>query len=237
MAVAVIVIRLVWVFPATYLPRYLSQRILGRDPYPSPRAVTVVAWTGLRGVVSLAAALSLPLTTASGAAFPNRDLIVYLTFAVILVTLVGQGLTLPALIRALRLSGAGDGEQEEVEARFQAIDAAVQRLEELETEDWTRDEALAYMRHYYGKRRSHVATRFNRLDEAHEADGHDHPDGTDHLTEHRQRQEAVSRLQRELVSAERNTLLGLRNQGPTNDQTLRAIQRDLDLEELRLATY
>jgi CPA1 family monovalent cation:H+ antiporter len=230
----VIVLRFVWVFPATYLPRLLSRRLRARDPYPSPRAVTVIAWTGMRGVVSLAAALSLPLTTQSGAGFPNRDLVLYLTFAVILLTLVGQGLTLPGLIKLLRLTGRDDGAQEEVEARFQSIDAAMRRLDELETENGAGSPALDYMRHYYGKRRSHVATRFNRLDGEHGPEGHRHVDGADHLTDHREREDTFRRLQRELISTERATLLTLRNRGEINDQTLRNIQRDLDLEELRL---
>jgi CPA1 family monovalent cation:H+ antiporter len=214
----------------------LSERARRQDPNLSARGVAIVAWTGMRGVVSLAAALALPLQTSAGTPFPYRDLIIFLTFAVILVTLVGQGLSLPLLIRQLRLTGAEDGDQEEAEARFGAIDAALQRLDQLEGEDWTRDEALAYMRRYYGKRRSMIATRFNRLDETHHADGHqhEHADGADHLTEHRDRQNAFRRLQEEMLTAERSTLVRLRNVGTINDQTLRAIQRDIDIEELRL---
>lgn len=235
-ALAVIVIRILWVFPASYLPRFLIRRIRDRDPYPSWRAIAVVAWTGMRGVVSLAAALALPLQTSAGTPFPGRDLILFLTFVVILVTLVGQGLSLPAVIRALRLSGAGAEEQEEAEARFEAIEAAMRRLEELETEDWTRDDALEYMRRYYGKRRTLVATRFGRLDDTHGPDGHQHPEGSDHVADHRERRDMFRRLQQELLSAERTMVVRLRNRGTINDQTLRAIQRELDLEELRLAT-
>jgi monovalent cation/hydrogen antiporter len=233
-SLAVIVVRFVWVLPATYLPRLLSRAVRRADPYPPWQAVAMIAWTGMRGVVSLAAALSLPLQTQARTAFPFRDLIIFLTFAVILVTLLGQGLTLPALIRALRISGGQDGDQEEVEARFEAIQAALQRLDELEGEDWTRDEALAYMRRYYGKRRSMVATRFNRIDEEHEKDGHEHPDGADHLADHQERRSSFQRLQQEMLTAERDMLVRLRNRGTINDQTLRSIQRDLDLEELRL---
>jgi Na+/H+ antiporter len=233
-SLAAMVIRFVWVFPATYLPRLLSRAVRRADPYPPWQAVAIIAWTGMRGVVSLAAALSLPLQTQAGTAFPFRDLIIFLTFAVILVTLVGQGLTLPVLIRALRISGGQEGDEEEVEARFEAIQAALQRLDELEGEDWTRDEGLAYMRRYYGKRRSMVATRFNRIDEEHEKDGHEHPDGADHLADHQERRSSFQRLQQEMLTAERDMLVRLRNRGTINDQTLRAIQRDLDLEELRL---
>jgi monovalent cation/hydrogen antiporter len=234
-SLAVIVIRFVWVFPATYLPRFLSQRVRHRDPYPSWRAVAIVAWTGMRGVVSLAAALSLPLQTRAGTPFPYRDLIIYMTFAVILVTLVGQGLSLPVLIRALRLSDGEESAREEAQARFEAIDAALRRLEQLEGEEWTREEALAYMRRYYGKRRSMLATRFNQVDDGHHDDGHEHADGADHLADHREGMSTFKRLQQELLRAERDMLLGLRNRGTINDQTLRTIQRDLDFEELRQA--
>jgi CPA1 family monovalent cation:H+ antiporter len=232
---AVIAIRFIWVFPATYLPRLLSRRVRQRDPYPPWRQVTIVAWTGMRGVVSLAAALSLPLQTSGHAPFPDRDLAIFLTFAVILVTLVGQGLTLPLLVRALRLSASEEEQQEEADARFRAIEAAVDRLAELEDEEWTRDDALAYMRRYYGKRRTMLATRFNRIEDGHGEDGHEHGDGADHLVEHRDRRNSFRRLQQELLAAERNAVVRLRNRGTINDQTLRAIQRDLDLEELRLA--
>ncbi len=94
-----------------------------RDPSPSPRAVTVIAWTGMRGVISLAAALALPLTTSAGAPFPERDLILFLTFSVILATLVVQGLSLPTLIRGLGLEDDGSREREEIEGRIEVAAA------------------------------------------------------------------------------------------------------------------
>lgn len=102
-SLTVVLVRIVWVFPATYLPRLLDRRLRERDPYPAPGSVAVIAWAGMRGVVSLAAALSLPLTTEGGAPFPERSLILFLTFCVILTTLVLQGLSLPPLIRLLGL--------------------------------------------------------------------------------------------------------------------------------------
>ena len=106
---AVIVIRFLWVFPATYVPRALSKRIRAADPYPPWQYPALISWTGMRGAVSLAAALAMPLHTDAGAGFPGRDLIIYLTFAVILATLVGQGLTMPLVIRALGLEDDGVG--------------------------------------------------------------------------------------------------------------------------------
>jgi monovalent cation/hydrogen antiporter len=111
----VIAARLVWSFPAAYVPRWLDRKVYGYgDPYPTWQAVVVFGWTGMRGVVSLAAALALPITTASGAPFPNRDLIQFLTFWVIFATLVGQGLTLPLVIRGLGVSRFADDPKAEL---------------------------------------------------------------------------------------------------------------------------
>src|SRR5439155_11485482 len=128
---AVILTRMVWIYPATYLPRLLFPAIRRRDPYPPWQGPTLLGWCGLRGAVSLAAALALPLTTDTGAAFPQRDLIIFLAFCVILSTLVLQGLTLPVLIRVLGLEDDGTEEREEAKARVHAAEAALSRLEEL----------------------------------------------------------------------------------------------------------
>jgi monovalent cation/hydrogen antiporter len=227
-SLAVIVVRFIWVFPATYLPR-LPMWVRRRDPFPGWRNVTVVAWTGMRGVVSLAAALSLP-------ALAGRDLMLFVTFAVILVTLVLQGLSLPLLMRRLGVADDGSAIEEELEARTRTIDAAVQRLDVLAAEEWARAEGINYMRHYYDKRRRMVDVRFGRLDHDHEEPGgHQHEDGTDHLEAHRAQQDGWRRLRQELIAAERTTLVGLRNAGTIGDEVLHRVERDLDLEEVRLA--
>ena len=120
-----IIARIVWVYPATYLPRFFSKSLRARDPYPPARAVFIISWAGMRGVVSLAAAFALPPD------FPSRDLILFLTFCVIVATLVGQGLTLPWLIRHLGVLAPAGQDGEEVHARLAAVEAALQRLEEL----------------------------------------------------------------------------------------------------------
>src|SRR6185312_13299934 len=132
----VILARFVWMYPATYLPRWLSGSLRRRDPAPSWQWPFVLAFTGVRGVVSLAAALAIPLTTNAGAPFPDRSLIIFLTFAVIFVTLVGQGLALPTVIRWLGLASAGEDERSadreaEYAARREAVQAALQRLEQV----------------------------------------------------------------------------------------------------------
>ena len=239
-SLAVIVARFIWVFPATYLPRVLSRRVRERDPTPPWRNVVVVAWSGMRGVVSLAAALAVPLMVTGGASFPQRDLIIFLTFCVILVTLVAQGLSLPPLMRALGVTADGTDLREEARARFRALAAAMSRLEELAEEDWITETGLSQVRAYYEVRQKKLRTRFGKLDHSHDdpgADGqsgHTHTEGADHLQEHRSLQQSFLRLRQELLSTERATVIQLRNEGLINDGVLRLVERDLDLEELRL---
>ena len=239
-SLAVIVARFVWVFPSTYLPRLLSRRTRERDPSPPWRIVVVVAWSGMRGVISLAAALAVPLMVTGGASFPQRDLIIFLTFCVILVTLVAQGLSLPPLMHALGVTADGTDLREEARARFRALAAAMSRLEELAEEDWITETGLNQMRAYYEVRQRKLRTRFGKLDHSHDdpaADGqsgHTHAEGADHLQEHRSIQQSFLRLRQELLNTERATVIELRNQGLINDGVLRLVERELDLEELRL---
>ena len=236
-SLAVVLIRFLWVFPATYLPRLLSARLRSRDPYPGWRNVMVVAWTGMRGVVSLAAALSLPLTTTTGAPFPDRDLLLLITFCVILVTLVGQGLTLPVLMHRLGLA-AEDGSEEELQARTRAIEAALTRFEELAAENSAAAAGEPIIRAYYGKRRRQAETRLGRVDHEHgPEDGlhHEHEPGRDHTEDHRDRLAAIQRLRLELLQAERAAIVALRDAGIIGDEVLVRVERDLDLEELQLA--
>ena len=220
-SLAVIVLRFIWVFPATYLPRYFFRRIRERDPYLPWRAVVIVAWAGMRGVVSLAAALALPLVTASGDPFPERDRIVFLTFGVILATLVVQGLSLPPLIRWLRLGPDTAGETEESKARLKAALAGIARLEELAAETWTSDDVVDHLRAHYQERAHRFKVRFK---------GSDHDDHGDHESD----AEAYRRLQRELLAAERAAIIQLRNEGYINDEVLRRIEREIDLAAVRL---
>ena len=217
-SVTVILVRFLWVFPATYIPRWVSRSLRERDPSPPPQAVMVVAWTGMRGVISLAAALALPLSTAGGEPFPGRDLILFLTFSVILATLVVQGLSLPALIRALGLEDDGSQEQEEIEGRVEVANAALARIEELAEENWVREDTAERVRGMYTYRRSRFSARF---------DGDDH-DGLE------ERSAAYQRLMRDLLHAQRATLIQLRNEGRIGDEVMHRIERDLDLEESRL---
>jgi len=217
----VILTRLVWVFLLTYLPRMLFRSIREKDPVPPWQQIAIVSWAGMRGSVSLAAALAIPLTVASGAPFPSRDLLIFLTFCVILATLVLQGLSLPVLINALGVEDDGVSEKEELKARLKVARAAVARVDELADEGWVREDTAERMRGLYDYRRRRFAARFGVLEDG---DGEDYED----------RSTAFQRFQHEVLLAERAELLRLRNEGLINDEVMRRVERDLDLEEARL---
>jgi hypothetical protein len=206
----VILVRFLWIFPATYLLP---------GPGPPWQWTAMVAWTGMRGAVSLAAALAIPLTTDLGEPFPQRPLIVFLAFSVILATLVVQGLSLPLVVRALGLTDDGSAaHEEEANARVAAAEAALARLAELEPEGWARESTVDRLRGTYEFRKRRFAERLDP-----EADG-----------AHEERSLAYQRLRSELLAAERGALLGLRNQGAISTETWVRLERDLDLEHSRL---
>ena len=208
----VILVRFIWVFVALDLPKRVTGGVT------NARGGVFLSWAGMRGAVSLAAALALPLETDSGAPFPGRDLILFLTFSVILATLVGQGLTLPLVIRWLRLEDDGVDDREDAKARIRAAEAALLRLEELESEEWVRDDTAERLRRAYTFR----ATRFHaRFD-----------DGDDGSIE--ARSQDFQRLRRELLGAERTAVLQLRRTGVISNDVWLRVTRDLDLEDLRL---
>jgi len=215
----VILVRPVWVFPGAYLPRWFSQKVRETEPEPGWRNVLIVAWAGMRGVVSLAAALALPVKTSEGADFPGRDLILFLTFAVILGTLVGQGLTLGALIRRLGVKADQLEEKLEIKTRLALAEAAQLRISELAQESRLPATAVNAVRTQYEERVAHLT------------DEQAHVLGWSH-----RREELVAgrRLRREAVKAERRRLLELREQGAVPDELLHRIEHELDLEEERL---
>jgi CPA1 family monovalent cation:H+ antiporter len=217
-SVAVIVIRILWVFPATYLPRLIFKRICRHDPNPPWQHVAIVAWTGMRGVVSLAAALALPFTTRDGASFPGRDLILFLTFTVILATLVVQGLSLPLLIRWLGIKDDGLMEKEERAARLAANQAALARLKEITEPNPAKADALLRLRMEY---QDHIMQVEGAKPES-------------AGTPLRLFSSEYERLSHQALQVERGTILRLRNQDVISDEVLRRIQRDIDLAEARL---
>jgi CPA1 family monovalent cation:H+ antiporter len=217
--ITVIVARAAGIWLLAHLPGPLhGRRLGGLGSRWKERAIIV--WGGLRGVDSLAAALALPLATQTGARFPHRSLIIFLSFGVILASLVLQGLTLPWLIRWLRLPDDDSAEREEVTARLAAARAALNRLEELVTEHKVSPSLAKRLRAQYEDRAAHLDARL---------DGTDDSSSLDHLSAHQQ-------VRRELLDAERNTVIDLRNRGVINDEVLRRVQADIDLEELRFAS-
>jgi CPA1 family monovalent cation:H+ antiporter len=204
--------RIVWVPIFTYLPRWLFRRVREHDPYPPWQYPLLISWAGIRGAVSLVAALALPTD------FPDRQLIVFLAFAVIVATLVIQGLTLPAVVRVLGIGDDGSADREDAKARIKAAEAALARLEELVADGSVRDDTADRLRRAFGFRRDRFRARFD--------------DGDDGAIE--ERSIAYQRVMRELLNAERDTVVSLRNQGVIDDAVMQRVQRDLDLEEARL---
>jgi monovalent cation/hydrogen antiporter len=218
---AVIIVRILWVIPATYLPRLLFKKLCRRDPHPKWQHVAIVAWTGMRGVVSLAAALALPIHKADGTPFPGRDLILFLTFVIIFATLVLQGLSLPFLIRRLGIEDDGAIEKEEREARLLANQSALARLKELTEPDSPRQDALNRLRIEY---EDHILQL--QSDEPQKAGA-----------PLRLFSSEFQKLSLEALQLERRAILKLRNDGAISDEVLRRIQQDIDLAEARLRLH
>jgi CPA1 family monovalent cation:H+ antiporter len=219
-AVIIIVARFAWVYPATYLPRLLSKKIRERDPAPSWQTTFVIAFTGVRGAVSLAAALALPLALPSGEGFPHRDMILFVAFGVIFITLVGLGSGLAAVVRWLGVTRDGHKEhvaehEAEIAARREALDAALKSLDAITDDRELSDEVVKLLR-------ARHEVRSNQLPDALDPDAHDVS-------------AAGTALTRELIAAERKFIHVLLRDGKITDETRRRIERDLDLEEASLS--
>jgi CPA1 family monovalent cation:H+ antiporter len=200
------------VFPATYIPRWLSRSLRERDPVPPIGHVVIIAWVGMRGAVSLAAALALP------AEVPGRDLIVFLVYGVILVSLLLEGATLAPLIRLFGLHDDGRLDRVEVKARIKTAKAAIARIDELVGEDWVREETATRLRGLHEFRIRRFRARFD--------------DGDDGAID--DRSVVYQHLQRTVLEAQREELIRLRDARFINDEVLRRIEHDLDLEDARL---
>jgi NhaP-type Na+/H+ or K+/H+ antiporter len=202
----------VWIFLMN-APDLLKRRRVGVRVAES----IVLSWAGMRGVVSLAAVLALPIALPGGGAFPARDALTVITFTVILVTLVGQGLTLPLVIRAVGLARDEDEGHEEAHARRELSEVGLARIAELQ-EQWPgHRELIDQLRITYQHRTEHA-------EQHHEEPG---SVAEQELVEHRA-------IRRAVIDAERGALMRLRDEGSIDDDVLRTIERDLDLEELRM---
>ena len=216
-SIIVVAARFLWVFPGTYLPRLLSARIRQREPTPSWRVITVIGFTGIRGVVSLAVALALPLTLPNGEDFPNRDMILLISFGVIFVTLVGIGLTLPFVVRLLGISQHGEIEERhereaEIAARRSIVSAGRAHLDEMIAKR-NLSEGLA------GFLMARHETRLRAIPEPAKEEGQHAPPTQG------------GALIKEIISAERKHLHKLLRDGKITDETRRRLERNLDLEE------
>jgi CPA1 family monovalent cation:H+ antiporter len=219
-AAIIIIARFAWVYPATYLPRLLNRRLRARDPAPSWRTTFVVAFTGVRGAVSLAAALALPLALPNGEGFPYRDLILFVSFGVIFITLVGLGLGLPLVVRWLGIADAGRDEhsaemEQEISARREALGAALASLDAITDDRELTDEVVKLLRARHQIRAGQLPDTL----------APDRPDVSTDGTE----------LTRELIATERKFIHALLRDGKITDEIRRRIERDLDLEEASLA--
>jgi CPA1 family monovalent cation:H+ antiporter len=217
--IVIVVARFVWVYPSVYLPRWLSARVARRDPLPPPQWTFFLSFVGIRGVVSLAAALAIPLITSSGAPFPFRDLILFITFGVIVLTLVGQGLLLPSVVRWLGLSlhaaDERDREQKaELAARSDALKLAQTRLEELVADNRISTEALAILRARHEYRSGRLPTAADNESDA---------------------ASAAASVRSDLIALEREFIYQLLREGRITDEARRRIERELDLEEAGIA--
>jgi monovalent cation/hydrogen antiporter len=214
----VIVTRIVWFFTTPYLIRVLDRRPSQRARRVGARPRLVLAWSGMRGAVSLAAALAIPLTTHAGEPFPERNLIIFLTFAVIFATLVLQGFTLPTLIRRLQVPPDDSEDAEEIRARLVATKAALAQLDDLAAEDWTREDTIDRMRRAYEYRKRRFAARAGKIED----DGYE------------DRSLAYQHVVQSVLQAQREALVDLRNDGDISNETMNKVIRELDLEESRL---
>jgi len=215
---AVVVLRLFWIFAETYAVYFYRhlQRV-GNNPVPKPKELLVLAWGGMRGVLSLAAAFSVPYTLSNGAAFVQRSMIIYLTFCLIVTSLVLQGLSMPWLIRLTQIGGSNEEEVEERRARRRLVEDALRYLNRRRVQDRYEPGVVRELQSTY-ERRLHALP----AEDVEEVEG-------------------FSRMQRdalllEVLQVERETLLKLRNDASISDDVLRAIQRDLDLLESHIHT-
>jgi Na+/H+ antiporter len=217
--IVIVAARFIWIYPAAYLPRWLSAKVARRDPIPPWQWLFFLAFVGVRGVVSLAAALAIPLTTSSGAPFPYRDLILFVTFGIIVITLVGQGLLLPSVVRwlGLGLHAADERDREqkaELAARTDALKLAQMQLERLAANNQIAPEALAVLRARHDD-------RFGRLPNP-------NSDRSDPVA-------AAANVRSDLIALERQYIYGLLREGRITDEARRRMERELDLEEAVIA--
>jgi CPA1 family monovalent cation:H+ antiporter len=214
----VVLARFVWIFTVTVVIRALDRRPSQVARRASWQLRLIGSWAGTRGAVSLAAALALPFETDAGGPFPERNLIIFLTFAVIFFTLVVQGLSLPLLIRRLGVADDDEDGNEELRARLTAAKAALERIDTLKAEEWTRDDTLERLQRLYEYRKRRFAARAGKIED----DGYE------------DRSLAYQQTLQSVLGAQRDALVNLRDDGTISNDVMNRVMRELDLEESRL---
>lgn len=213
-----IVVRIIWVYPGTYLPRLLSKKVRQKEPYPNPKNVFIVAWSGMRGVISLAAALSIPFTLGDGVAFPFRNEILVIAFIVILVTLVFQGLSLPWIIKKLNITVVDKSAEEDLEIQVYLTNAILKHIEENYQHELKHDVAFRMLRDRYEHYRSVQEKELRKWEPS-----------TEPLSKYN---EALL----ELVVVRRKALAELKEENKYPEDVIRNIEKGIDHEEARLRT-
>lgn len=214
-----IVVRLIWMYPGAYLPRILSKRIRTTEDRPKPSSVFIIGWAGMRGIVSLAAALAIPLTLQNGQPFPGRDMILFITFCVILVTLVLQGLSLPLLVKKLKVQVLDEDSHLEKEVRLKLAYTAISHIEENFSYQPTSEAALAHIKNKYEFRVDQLNGRVRN--------------NTDQIGAEEVFKE-FHKMQSQLITIERKLIKELKKEGKTSEEIIRKLENEIDLEESSL---
>jgi len=217
-SIVTIIVRLLWVYPGAYCPRILSKRIRMKEPNPGWQSIFVIGWAGMRGVVSLAAALAIPMTLPGGAAFPHRNMILFITFCVILSTLVVQGLTLPLIIRWLKVETKENKEEERLEIRLRMANVVVDHISTHYPRESESIEAFTRLKNRYERMAAITSSRLKMEEEGEKA--------AKFLPQYR-------RLLIELVDVQRQELAKMRRDNLFSEEILRSKETELDLEEAR----
>ena len=217
--VVAMVVRMLWVFPGAYVPRMLSKKIREAETKPSWKAVFITGWTGMRGVVSLAAALALPTVMENGQPFPLRDEILFLTFVVIMFTLLFQGLSLPFLVKKLNMPSSNEEEIEEQKARVKLANSVILHIEENYALGIVHDDVLNQVKNKYELKINHL-------------NGKVRTEGN--VKNSTALFDQLNKMQKELLTVEREVILKMHKQGAVGEEVLRRLEYELDLEESRL---
>jgi CPA1 family monovalent cation:H+ antiporter len=215
----VIVARVIWVYPVAYLSRLIPS-VARKDPIPSWQPLFILSWSGMRGIVSLAAALSVPRFLPSGVAFPHRDLIIFITYCVIVVTLIIPTLTLPFLLKYFKLDNPEDVMRQEAIARIRSLEGAVDRLNKFVKAEKIPENIFNEFMHQIERRLKVINTQLNL-----------HPFST--LNDEYM---ALKKLVLAAIETERQTLINLRKSGEVHDTVFHMLSDELDLEEMRAGT-